>query len=106
MNLELRGHAQYDTFCSIDVSWNPLNRAPLCRRAPATATAVAKEKFSTVMDASSRAVDYLGDDHKKAMSAEWRMLEPENKERTEDKKGPSNGPIVYVVILHLAGEGL
>ena len=58
------------------------------------------------MDASSRAVDYLGDDHKKAMSAEWRMLEPENKERTEDKKGPSNGPIVYAVILHLAGEGL
>ena len=86
---------------SPEIPWT----GPLCRRTPATATAVAKEKFSTVMDASSRAVDYLGDDHKKAMS-EWRMLEPENNERTEDKKGPSNGSIVYVVILHLAGEGL
>ena len=28
-----------------------------------------REKFSTVMDASSRAVDFLGDDHKKARRA-------------------------------------
>ena len=105
MNLELRGHAQYFHFLFDWCLLKSLEQGPPLSE-NTRHTAVAKEKFSTVMDASSRAVDYLGDDHKKAMSAEWRMLEPENKERTEDKKGPSNGPIVYAVILHLAGEGL